>query len=93
MNFHTALLQFWASADMFVLVRSLDDQSVTPLMGGAKAMAFSLRRGPWQKHNKKTQTHKQTLGLTDRFPQLCGFQKYDICNGINLPRRYDSLTP
>ena len=49
MYFHTALLQLRASADMFVLVCSLDDYSVTPLMGGAKAMAFSLRRGPWQK--------------------------------------------
>ena len=49
MKFHTALLQFGVSADMFVLVCSLDDKWVTSLMGGAKAMAFSLWRGPWQK--------------------------------------------
>ena len=49
MKFHTALLQFGVSADMFVLVCLFYYDSVTPLMGGAKAMAFSLWRGPWQK--------------------------------------------
>ena len=36
-----------ASADMFVLVCSRD--LIITLQGGGKAMAFSLRRGPWQK--------------------------------------------
>ena len=49
MYFHTALLQLRASADMFVLVCLFYYDSVTPLKGGANAMAFSLWRGPLQK--------------------------------------------
>ena len=45
-NFEASLMR---NADMFVLVNLFDDQSVTFLKGGDKAVAFSLRRRPWQK--------------------------------------------
>ena len=43
--------------------------------------------------NRKTQKHKNTHTQKMEFPPSCGFQKYGIFNGINLQRRYDSLTP
>ena len=56
---------------LFLSVCEMISQSVTFLMGGNTAMAFSLRRGPWQKF---ISSKKDTVYIPAYFWPACAFK-------------------